>query len=161
MKNIRLISIDPGIVITGFSILDFQKSKIKLIAYGTIKPKKKDRIEKRLLHLHDEILLIIKKFNPSVMAIEDSFYGKNVKSTVILGQARSVMMLAGAKLNLDIFQFAPRKIKQSLCGNGSASKEQVQFMVSNILKLESLPKPIDITDAMAVGICFINNYNTI
>ena len=161
MKNIRLISIDPGIVITGFSILDFQKSKIKLIAYGTIKPKKKDRIEKRLLHLHDEVLLIIKKFNPSVMAIEDSFYGKNVKSTVILGQARSAMMLAGAKLNLDIFQFAPRKIKQSLCGNGSASKEQVQFMVSNILELESLPKPIDITDAMAVGICFVNNYNTI
>ena len=161
MKNIRLISIDPGIVITGFSILDFQKSKIKLIAYGTIKPKKKDRIEKRLLHLHDEVLLIIKKFNPSVMAIEDSFYGKNVKSTVILGQARSAMMLAGAKLNLDIFQFAPRKIKQSLCGNGSASKEQVQFMVSNILKLESIPTPIDITDAMAVGICFINNYNTI
>ena len=161
MKNIRLISIDPGIVITGFSIIDFQKSNIRLIAYGAIKPKKKDRIEKRLLHLHDEILSIIKKFNPSVMAIEDSFYGKNVKSTVILGQARSVMMLAGAKLNLDIFQFAPRKIKQSLCGNGSASKEQVQFMVSNILKLESLPTPIDITDAMAVGICFVNNYNTI
>ena len=95
------------------------------------------------------------------MAIEDSFYSKNVKSTVILGQSRAVMMLAGAKLNLDIFQFAPKKVKQSLCGNGSASKEQVQFMVSNILKLKSLPKPIDITDAMAVGICFINNYNTI
>ncbi len=161
MKSTRLISIDPGIVITGFSILDFQKSKIKLIAYGAIKPKKKDRIEKRLLHLHDEIFSIIKKFNPSIMAIEDSFYSKNVKSTVILGQSRAVMMLAGAKFDLDIFQFAPRKVKQSLCGNGSASKEQVQFMVSNILKLESLPKPIDITDAIAVGICFVNNYNTI
>ena len=161
MKNIRLISIDPGIVITGFSILDFQRSKIKLIAYGAIKPKKKDRLEKRLLHLHDEIFSVIKKFDPSIMAIEDSFYSKNVKSTVILGQSRAVMMLAGAKLDLDIFQFAPRKVKQSLCGNGSASKEQVQFMVSNILKLESIPKPIDITDAMAVGICFVNNYNTI
>ena len=161
MNNTRLISIDPGIVVTGFSILDFKKSKMKLIAYGAIKPKKKDRLEKRLLHLHDEIFSIIKKFNPSIMAIEDSFYGKNVKSTVILGQSRAAMMLAGAKLNLDIFQFAPRKIKQSLCGNGSASKEQVQFMVSNILKLESLPKPMDITDAMAVGICFVNNFNTI
>ncbi len=161
MKNTRLISIDPGIVITGFSILDFQKSRIKLIAYGAIKPKKKDRLEKRLLHLHDEIFSVIKKFDPSIMAIEDSFYSKNVKSTVILGQSRAVMMLAGAKLDLDIFQFAPRKVKQSLCGNGSASKEQVQFMVSNILKLETLPKPIDITDAIAVGICFVNNYNTI
>ena len=161
MKSTRLISIDPGIVITGFSILDFQKSKIKLIAYGAIKPKKKDRIEKRLLHLHDEIFSIIKKFNPSIMAIEDSFYSKNVKSAVTLGQSRSVMMLAGAKSAIDIYQFAPRKVKQSLCGNGSATKEQVQFMVSNILKLEKLPKPIDITDAMAVGICFINNFNTI
>jgi crossover junction endodeoxyribonuclease RuvC len=71
------------------------------------------------------------------------------------------MMLAGAKLSLDIFHFAPRKVKQSLCGNGSATKEQVQFMVANILKLDVLPKPIDITDAMAVGICFVNNYNTI
>ena len=95
------------------------------------------------------------------MAIEDSFYSKNVKSAVTLGQSRSAMMLAGAKSAMDVYQFAPRKVKQSLCGNGSATKKQVQFMVSNILKLEKLPKPIDITDAMAVGICFINNFNTI
>ena len=63
--------------------------------------------------------------------------------------------------NLDIYEFAPRKIKQSLCGNGSATKEQVQFMVTQILQLKETPKPIDITDAMAVGICFVNNYNTI
>ena len=161
MNKIRIISIDPGIVVTGFSILDFQKTKIKLIAYGTIKPKKKDRLEHRLLHLHNETLSIIDKFNPSIMAIEDSFYSKNVKSAVTLGQSRSAMMLAGAKSTIDIYQFAPRKVKQSLCGNGSATKERVQFMVSNILKLEKLPKPIDITDAMAVGICFINNFNTI
>ena len=120
-----------------------------------------DRLEHRLLHLHNETLSIIGKFNPSIMAIEDSFYSKNVKSAVTLGQSRSSMMLAGAKSAIDIYQFAPRKVKQSLCGNGSATKEQVQFMVSNILKLEKLPKPIDITDAMAVGICFINNFNTI
>ena len=161
MNKTRIISIDPGILITGFSILDFDKTKIQLIAYGAIKPKKKDRLEQRLLHLHNEILSIIEKFNPSIMAIEDSFYSKNVKSAVTLGQSRSVMMLAGAKLDIDIYQFAPRKVKQSLCGNGSATKDQVQFMVSNILKLEKLPKPIDITDAMAVGICFINNFNTI
>ena len=84
MNKTRIISIDPGIVITGFSILDFQKTKINLIAYGTIKPKKKDRLEHRLLHLHNETLSIIGKFNPSIMVIEDSFYSKNVKSAVIL-----------------------------------------------------------------------------
>ena len=161
MSITRIISIDPGINITGFSIIDFQKSHIKLAAYGVIKPDKKDRLEKRLLHLHDETHSIINKFKPSIMAIEDSFYSKNVKSAVVLGQSRASMMLAGAKLDLDIFQFAPRKVKQSLCGNGSATKEQVQFMVASILKLDVLPHPIDITDAMAVGICFVNNYNTL
>lgn len=161
MSKTRILSIDPGINITGFSILDFQKSNIQLAAYGVIKPDKKDRLEKRLLHLHEETYSLINKFSPSIMAIEDTFYSKNVKSAVVLGQSRASMMLAGAKLNLDIFQFAPRKVKQSLCGSGSATKEQVQFMVANILKLDVLPKPIDITDAMAVGICFVNNYNTI
>jgi crossover junction endodeoxyribonuclease RuvC len=113
------------------------------------------------MHLHDEVLSIISKFNPEIMAMEDSFYSKNVKSAVTLGQARAVMMLSGAKSDLDIYEFAPRKIKQSLCGNGSATKEQVQFMVTQILNLKEIPKPIDITDAMAVGLCFINNYQVI
>ena len=131
------------------------------MAYGAIRPQKKDRLEKRLMHLHDEVLSIISKFNPEIMAMEDSFYSKNVKSAVTLGQARAVMMLSGAKSDLDIYEFAPRKIKQSLCGNGSATKEQVQFMVTQILNLKEIPKPIDITDAMAVGLCFINNYQVI
>ena len=70
-------------------------------------------------------------------------------------------MLAGAKSKIDIYEFAPRKIKQSICGNGSATKEQVQYMVRQILNLKEIPKPIDITDAMAVGLCFVNNYKII
>ena len=124
---------------------DSEEDKPKLVlvsnsASNEKEPKKKDRLEHRLLHLHNETLSIIGKFNPSIMAIEDSFYSKNVKSAVTLGQSRSAMMLAGAKLALDIYQFAPRKVKQSLCGNGSATKEQVQFIESNILKLEKHPK---------------------
>ena len=110
------------------------------------------------MHLHDEVSSINSKFHPTIMVMEDSFYGKNVKSAVPLGQARSVIMLSGAKSDIDIYEFAPRKIKQSVCGNGSATKEQVQFMVTQILNLEKPPKPIDITDAMAVGLCFVNNY---
>ena len=161
MNSTRIIAIDPGIIITGFCILDFYKSSTKLVAYGVIRPSKRDRLEKRLMHLHDEVLSIISKFSPAIMAMEDSFYSKNVKSAVTLGQARAVMMLSGAKSNLDIYEFAPRKIKQSLCGNGSATKEQVQFMVTQILQLKETPKPIDVTDAMAVGLCFINNYQII
>ena len=161
MKATRLIGIDPGIIITGFCVLDFFKSKTKLVAYGTIKPPKKDRLERRLMYLYDEVLSVISKFYPAIMVIEDSFYSKNVKSAIVLGQARSVIMLAGAKSKIDIYEFAPRKIKQSLCGNGSATKEQVQYMVTQILKLKEIPEPIDITDAMAVALCFVNNYATI
>ena len=161
MKATRLIGIDPGIVITGFCVLDFFKSKTKLVAYGTMKPPKKDRLERRLMYLYDESFSVISKFCPSVMVIEDSFYSKNVKSAVVLGQSRSVIMLAGAKSKIDIYEFAPRKIKQSICGNGSATKEQVQYMVTQILNLKEIPKPIDITDAMAVGLCFVNNYKII
>ncbi len=161
MNSTRLIGIDPGIMITGFCVLDFFKSKTKLVAYGTIKPPRKDRLERRLMHLYDEVFSVISRFCPSVMVIEDSFYSKNVKSAVVLGQARSVIMLAGAKSKIDIYEFAPRKIKQSVCGNGSATKEQVQYMVAQILNLKEIPKPIDITDAMAVGICFVNNFKVI
>ena len=87
------------------------------MAYGAIKPPKQDRLERRLLYLYDEVLSVISKFYPSIMVIEDSFYSKNVKSAVILGQARSSIMLAGAKSKIDIYEFAPRKIKQSMCGN--------------------------------------------
>ncbi len=161
MKATRLIGIDPGITITGFCVLDFIKSRTKLVAYGAVKPPKQDRLERRLLYLYDEVLSVVSKFCPSVMVIEDSFYSKNVKSAIILGQARSVIMLAGAKSKVDIYEFAPRKIKQSLCGNGSATKEQVQYMVTQILGLKEIPKPIYITDAMAVGLCFVNNYKVI
>ena len=161
MKTIRLIGIDPGIIITGFCVIEFFKSNPKLVAYGTIKPPKQDRLERRLLHLYDEVSSLVSKFIPSIMVIEDSFYSKNVKSAVVLGQARSAIMLAGAKSKIDIYEFAPRKIKQSLCGNGSATKEQVQYMVTQILGLKEIPKPIDITDAMAVGLCFVNNYKVI
>ena len=161
MNTIRLIGIDPGIITTGFCILEFFKSKTKLVAYGKIKPPKQDRLERRLMYLYDEIFSVISKFRPNVMVLEDSFYSKNIKSAVILGQARSTLMLAGAKSKIDIYEFAPRKIKQSLCGNGSATKEQVQYMVTQILNLKEIPKPIDITDAMAVGLCFVNNYKII
>ena len=161
MKKTRLIGIDPGIINTGFCVFDFIKSKTQLVAYGIIKPPKKDRLERRLMYLFDEVSSVITKFCPNIMVIEDSFYSKNVRSAVVLGQARSTIMLAGAKSKIDIYEFAPRKIKQSLCGNGSATKEQVKYMVAQILNLKEIPRQIDITDAMAVGLCFVNNYKII
>ena len=152
----RVIGIDPGIGITGFSIIDHSRLETSLIAYGAIRPPKKQGLEKRLFYLFNEMNKLNDKFEPDVLAIEDSFYSKNVKSAMILGQARGTILLSAARASIKVAEFAPRKVKQSVCGNGSATKEQVQFMVSQILKLKDPPKPMDISDAMAVGLCLIN-----
>jgi len=152
----RVLSVDPGIGITGFSILDTRKNQPHLLAYGTIKPKPKDTTPKRLNYLFEEMNKILDQFSPDVMAIEDAFYSKNVKSAMTLGQARGSLILAAAQADIPIYEFAPRKVKQSVCGNGAASKEQISFMVTQILKLKEPPSPLDVSDAMAVGLCYIN-----
>ncbi len=152
----RVIGIDPGIGITGFSIIDHSRLETSLIAYGAIRPPKKQGLEKRLFYLFNEMNQLNDKFDPDILAVEDSFYSKNVKSAMILGQARGTILLSAARASIKVAEFAPRKVKQSVCGNGSATKEQVQFMVSQILKLKDPPNPIDISDAMAVGLCLIN-----
>ena len=91
-----------------------------------------------------------------MIAIEDTFYQKNVKSALALGQARGALLLAGANAGIPCSEFAPRKVKQSVTGNGAATKEQVQFMVQKILQLDKAPTPIDASDALAIGLCYLN-----
>ena len=152
----RVLSVDPGLGITGFSIMDTKRNQTHLSAYGTIKPKPKDTLPKRLNYLFEEMNKILDQFSPDVMAIEDAFYSKNIKSAMTLGQARGSLILAAAQADISVHEFAPRKVKMSVCGNGAASKEQVSYMVTQILKLKDPPKPLDVSDAMAVGLCYIN-----
>ena len=152
----RVLGVDPGLGITGFSIMDTKRNQTHLSAYGTIKPNPKDSLPKRLNYLFEEMNKILDQFSPDVMAIEDAFYSKNVKSAMTLGQARGSLILAAAQADIPVHEFAPRKVKMSVCGNGAASKEQVSYMVTQILKLKEPPKPLDVSDAMAVGLCYIN-----
>jgi len=152
----RVLGVDPGLGITGFSILDTKRNQTHLSAFGTIKPKPKDSLPKRLNYLFEEMNKILDQFSPDVMAIEDAFYSKNVKSAMTLGQARGSLILAAAQADIPVHEFAPRKVKMSVCGNGAATKEQVSYMVTQILKLKDPPKPLDVSDAMAVGLCYIN-----
>ena len=152
----RVLGVDPGLGISGFSIMDTKRNQTHLSAYGTIKPKPKDSLPKRLNYLFEEMNKILDQFSPDVMAIEDAFYSKNVKSAMTLGQARGSLILAAAQADIPVHEFAPRKVKMSVCGNGAASKEQVSYMVTQILKLKEPPKPLDVSDAMAVGLCYIN-----
>ena len=99
---------------------------------------------------------LLEKFEPQAMAIEDTFFSQNVKSALLLGQARGVLLLAAASKGIPSVEYAPRKVKQSVVGNGAADKKQVQYMVQQILKMDGAPKPLDISDALAIGLCHIN-----
>lgn len=151
-----ILGVDPGLTITGFCILGKNGNKTNLIAYGSIKSDTKDLMPNRLKYLFEEINKIITKFKPDALAIEDAFFSKNVKSAMVLGHARGSIILAAAINNMIIREYAPRKVKLSVCGSGAASKEQVSFMVMKILGLEKQLKPYDISDSIAVGLCFIN-----
>jgi crossover junction endodeoxyribonuclease RuvC len=99
---------------------------------------------------------LLEKFEPNDFAIEDTFFSQNVKSALLLGQARGVLLLAAASKGIPTMDYAPRKVKQSVVGNGAADKKQVQYMVQQILEMKEPPKPLDVSDALAIGLCHIN-----
>ncbi|MEC7872023.1 MAG: crossover junction endodeoxyribonuclease RuvC [Candidatus Neomarinimicrobiota bacterium] len=152
----RIISVDPGLNNTGFGILDYKGSQIKVIAYGLVTPPAKESIPNRLEYLNSHMNDLIDKFNPQSMAIEDSFYSQNVKSAILLGQARGVLLLSAASKGIPSMVYAPKKVKQSVTGSGSATKKQVKYMVEKILNIDKPIKSLDITDALAIGLCHIN-----
>ena len=154
----RIIGIDPGLLCTGFGILDVFNDNFSIIDYGVIKTNSKDTLNIRLKTIYEDLGHIIKKYKPSVMSIEQIFYGKNVKAALLLGHARGIPMLLSANNGLLLFEFSARKIKQSLTGNGNATKEQVQFVVKRILSMDKLPQPIDASDALAIAICYNQNF---
>ena len=152
----RVIGVDPGLTITGFGILDYKGGQIRTVAFGTIKPPVKESLPNRLEYLNSHMTELLEKFEPNAFAIEDTFFSQNVKSALLLGQARGVLLLAAASKGIPSMDYAPRKVKQSVVGNGAADKTQVQYMVQLILKMDEPPKPLDVSDALAIGLCHIN-----
>lgn len=152
-----VIGFDPGLTNTGYAVLRKKNNEISMIECGLISPKKGKEVTERLYTIFSETNNLIKKFEPKVVYVENVFYGKNVQSAIKLGQAKSSVMLAAEHNNILSKEFSPREIKQSIVGNGSASKEQVAFMVKKIFKLDDeVLKKNDISDAIAVAWCGLN-----
>ena len=149
----KIIGIDPGLVQTGFGIINVRDNHVSLIDYGIIKPVSRDTLSNRLLTIFNNMCEIISNYNPQVFAIEDVFYGKNVKSAMRLGQARGAAMVAAASKNMPIYEYSARKVKQSITGNGNAHKSQIQFMVKSKLQMDHNPEPMDAADALAIALC--------
>lgn len=149
----RIIGIDPGTTITGIGIIEQRDEKINLIHYEAINLNSKESLPVRLKKIYDECLVCIKKFKPDEFAIETAFYGKNIQSTLKLGQARGVAIIAALNSNLNISEYSPREVKKSVTGSGASSKEHVQYMVKSILSLSETVIEIDSSDALAVALC--------
>ena len=155
------MGVDPGLIQTGFGIISIRDNQSTLIDYGIIKPSPKDNLARRLLTIFNDVCKIITDFKPQVFAIEDIFYGKNVKSAMRLGQARGASMVAAASKQIPIYEYSARKVKQSLTGNGNAHKNQVQFMVKARLQMNHNPEPMDASDALAVAICHEHQFSMV
>ncbi|MCK5033800.1 MAG: crossover junction endodeoxyribonuclease RuvC [Calditrichia bacterium] len=150
----RILGIDPGTQVTGIGIIDIvEKGRIQLCIYDAIRTKRTNPLALRLKEIFEGIDYFIEKYEPNFVAIEDIFYSENVKTAIVMGQARGVSMLAPALKNIDIAEYSPREVKLAVVGNGGASKNQVQYMVKNILNLKEEIHPADAADALAVAIC--------
>ncbi|MBZ2173979.1 crossover junction endodeoxyribonuclease RuvC [Schnuerera sp. xch1] len=148
-----ILGIDPGLAIMGYGIVEVKGNKYKAIDYGCITTDANTDFPERLKIIYDEMIMLIDKYNPEDVAIEELFFNKNVKTAIRVGQARGVEVLAAKNKGLEIYEYTPLQIKQAVVGYGRAEKKQVQEMVKLLLNLKKIPKPDDAADALAVAVC--------
>lgn len=151
-----ILGVDPGTLITGYGLVESTNGKMSIIASGAITNISSNPMPRRLQTIFEELSRLIQEFHPTEFAVETSFYGKNAQSALKLGQARGVVLVTATSNRLPISEYSPREVKKAIVGSGTASKEQVQYMVKTMLKMRSIPKYFDITDALAVAICHIH-----
>jgi len=148
-----ILGIDPGTIIMGFGLIAVKQKGIELLDMGVLKLNTTDDAYQRLEKIHNKVSELIKKYKANDFAIEAPFFGKNVQSMLKLGRAQGVAIAAAIQAGLPICEYSPKKIKQSITGNGNAVKEQVMKMLQQILAFNEDPKYMDATDALAVAVC--------
>jgi crossover junction endodeoxyribonuclease RuvC len=148
-----IFGVDPGTIITGFGIINSQKNQIALLKSGIIKTNPKEDLSSKLKQIYSELNLSVLNYKPDVFCIETAFYGKNVQSAMKIGYVRGVAMLVASMNKILCVEYSPREVKKAVVGNGAASKEQVQYMIKNLLNLEQDKIKFDETDALAVAVC--------
>jgi crossover junction endodeoxyribonuclease RuvC len=153
MANIRILGIDPGLNTTGYGLIEVNNTKPVLLKFGHIRTNSKNSLSERIHHIFRTLNSIIAEYKPERVAIEDLFYAENVKTAIVMGHARGAAIVAAMQNNSIVSEFSPREVKMSVVGNGAAAKNQVKFMVSNILKVKENITPDDASDALAVALC--------
>lgn len=148
-----ILGIDPGTTVLGYGLVHVKNNQLSMVNFGVIQLHKLANHPDKLKRIYDRISGIIDEFHPDEMAIEAPFFGKNVQSMLKLGRAQGVAIAACLGKNIPFEEYSPRRIKQSITGNGNASKEQVAAMLQKLLRFEDMPKYLDATDGLAVAVC--------
>ena len=148
-----ILGIDPGYAIIGWGVVEYNHGKFKVLGYGAITTEATTPFAERLQIIYNDMCYLFEKYKPDAMSMEKLFYNSNQKTVIDVAQARGVITLSAQNYGKDIFEYTPLQVKQSVTGYGRAEKKQVQEMIKNILGLDSVPKPDDTADALAMAIC--------
>lgn len=153
----RILGIDPGYAIVGYGIIENENGKLKPLGYGAIETTPDMTTPNRLISIEKQVTELILEVQPDEIAVEELFFNTNITTGIKVAQARGVVLLACAKLCGNLFEYTPLQIKSTVTGNGTASKQQVQYMVRSMLRLKETPRPDDAADALAAAICHALN----
>lgn len=152
-----VLGIDPGLAHTGWGLVERKGMKFRCVAYGCVATSPDMPLHRRLLKIYQQVGAVIKRYHPHAVGIETVWFGDNSSSAFATGQARGAVLVACAEYALELGEYAPTTIKQTVVGTGSADKRQVQYMVKQLLALDSEPQPDHAADALAAAICFLVN----
>ncbi len=159
MKKQTILGIDPGTRITGFGVIEHLNQSYNALNFGCIRTPKNSTPPQLYFYLYTALEELIERYHPDVIAVETQFVYKNPQTAMKLGMARGMALLISGKYDIPLFEYAPRKAKLAVVGNGGASKQQVQQMIKVLLNLSVLPEPEDAADALALALCHAHNAN--
>jgi crossover junction endodeoxyribonuclease RuvC len=148
----KILGVDPGTARVGWGVIEEVGGKILARSYGCITTEKTDDLPDRLAQIYSAFRLLLRKYQPDQVSVEDLFFSNNVKTAIAVGQARGVILLASAQAHLPVFSYGPMTVKKTISGSGAAGKDQVTKMVVRLLNLKEVPKPDDTADALAIAV---------
>ncbi len=149
----KVLGVDPGTAITGYGVVEPARGRVaRLVECGVLRTRAADPLPQRLQVLYEGLAELLERHRPDALAVEGVFYATNVRTTVVLGHARGVILLAGAQAGVPVFEYSPAAIKKAIVGRGAALKPQVGFMIARLLQLAAAPAPADAADGVAIAL---------
>lgn len=156
----RILGVDPGTARVGWGVVEEHKGKVAALRFGCIETKRTEKPEDRLQEIFDSLRLVLREEKPDVMALEELYFATNAKTVIPVAQSRGIILLAASQARVPVVSYTPLVAKQTITGSGRAEKQQVQRMVTKLLKLSTIPKPDDTADALAIALTHAYSYRT-